>query len=674
MIQTKRVLNNLNQITLNNFLLSQGILEFTPVNNPLVSVILVLYNRAELTLSCLHSILHNSFKSLEVIIVDNNSSDCTKELLAKVQGVKFIFNDENRHFIAAANQASAIAQGEYLLFLNNDAQILGDSINQAVKTLNDQPDIGAVGGKIILPDGSLQEAGSIIWQDGSCLGYGRGDDPELPQYMFQREVDYCSGAFLLTPRKLFKELGGFDDIYQPAYYEETDYCVKLHQAGKKIIYDPQVAILHYEFASSENNEQAIDLQQRNQETFIEKHRDWLQSQYPPELSNILNASIRKEEKTRILFIDDRIPHPYLGSGYTRSSKILQIMNTMGCLITFYPTDLTYPETWQDAYQDIPRTIEIAKNWGLQKLEDFLRSRSDFYDLVFVSRPHNMNHLNYILGQENILKETKIIYDAEALYCLREFALHRLRGKPLTTAEQQAKIKEELQIATNSDLIISVSPAEQKKFLDHGYSAVEILGHSLMTVPTPNHFTKRQSILFVGAIYELESPNADSILWFSRKIFPLIQEKLGAEVNFLVVGNNTVTELNKKIAKLNNPGIKMLGRVDNLLQIYNRSRLFIAPTRFAAGIPHKIHESAAYGLPVITTSAIANQLEWQNEQELLTADQPQEFANQCIRLYQDEELWNKLRDNALKQIEKQCSPENFKNKLQKILTNCTKQIS
>ena len=666
--QIKKVLDNLNQITLNNFLLSDGVIEFTPVSDPLVTIILVLYNRAELTLSCLHSILHNSFKSLEVIIVDNNSSDRTKELLNKVQGVKFIFNDTNRHFLLAANQASKVAQGEYLLFLNNDAQILGDSINQAVKTINEQPDMGAVGGKIILPDGTLQEAGSIIWQDGSCLGYGRGDNPELPQYMFKREVDYCSGAFLLTPRHLFKELGYFDDIYQPAYYEETDYCVKLHKAGKKIIYDPQVAILHYEFASSDNNEEAIDLQQKNQKTFIDQHRIWLHSQYTPDLDNILNASVRKGEEPRILFIDDRIPHPYLGSGYTRSSKMLQIIHNLECLITFFPTDLSYQENWQDTYQDIPRTIEIAKDWGLQKLEDFLRSRPNFYDLVFVSRPHNMKHLNYILAKENILNDTKIIYDAEALYCMREFALHRLRGKPLSKEEQQVKIKEELQIAANSDLIISVSAAEQQKFLDHGYSAVEILGHSLKTVPTPNSFAKRQSILFVGAIYEIESPNADSILWFSRKIFPLIQEELGAEINFLVVGNNTVTELNKKIAKLNNPGIKMLGRVDNLLQIYNRSRLFIAPTRFAAGIPHKIHEAAAYGLPVVTTPAIADQLQWQNEQELLTAKKPEEFAKQCIRLYREEELWYKLRDNALKQVETQCSPEYFQTKLQKILFN------
>ena len=75
----------------------------------------------------------------------------------------------------------------------------------------------------------------------------------------------------------------------------------------------------------------------------------------------MNASIRKREQPRILFIDDRIPHPYLGSGYTRSSKMLGIMNDLECLVTFYPTDLGYQENWQDTYQDIPRTIEIAKD-------------------------------------------------------------------------------------------------------------------------------------------------------------------------------------------------------------------------------------------------------------------------------------------------------------------------
>ena len=289
----KKILDNLNRITLNNFLFSDGIIEFKPVSKPLVSIVLVLHNRAEVTLSCLYSILHNSFKSLEIIIVDNGSSDNTKELLAKVQGVECIFNDDNRHFLLAANQASALAKGEYLLFLNQESQILGDSITQAVKTISEQSDIGAVGGKIILPDGTLQEAGSIIWQDGSYIAYGRGDNPELPPYMFQREVDYCSSNFLLTSRKLFTELGCFDEIYQPSYYEDIDYCVKLHKSGNKIIYDPLVAILHYGFTSLNNNEQVIKLQQKNQEIFIEQHHSWLQSQYTYDLSNILNASVRK---------------------------------------------------------------------------------------------------------------------------------------------------------------------------------------------------------------------------------------------------------------------------------------------------------------------------------------------------------------------------------------------
>lgn len=664
--QAKQTIDNLSQIVLNNFLVSQSILEFPEAAEPIVSIILVLYNRAELTLSCLHSLLHQNFTDYELIIVDNNSSDRTRELLEKINHAQIILNQENKHFLIASNQASQIAKGKYLLFLNNDAQILGDSINAAVQTISSNEQIGAVGGKIILPDGTLQEAGSIIWQDGSCLGYGRGDKPEASQYMFQREVDYCSGAFLLTPRELFSQLGSFDLAYQPAYYEETDYCVKIHKAGKKIIYDPNVTILHYEFASSEQSDRAIALQIKNQETFITQHQDWLQYQYTPDVKHILLASSRKNSGKRILFIDDRIPHPYLGSGYTRGHKMLQIM-AESHQVTFYPTDLSYQETWQETYQDLPQNIEMNIGWGLQKLEDFLQIRSNYYDMIFVSRPHNMNHLNYILERNNLLTKSQIIYDAEALYCLRDFAYQELQGQPLSSEAKQQAIAKELELASKSNLIISVSSTEQEKFLEYGYQRVEVLGHSLDVTSTPNLFEERQDILFVGAVYELQSPNADSILWFSQEIFPLIQQRLEQKINFLLVGNNRVIELREKIAKLNNPQIKILGKVDNLYDLYNNSRIFIAPTRFAAGIPHKVHEASAYGLPVVTTSAIANQLQWQHETDLLVADQAQDFADQCLRLYQYVNLWQTIRDNAIKQIEKQCSPKYFKNKLHEILT-------
>lgn len=664
--QAKKSLEQLSQNVLNDFLEADTKLKFPELNRPLVSIILVLFNRAELTLMCLQSLLEQPFHNFEVIIVDNNSSDRTAELLKQVEGAQIIHNPTNQHFLLGANQASHFATGTYLLFLNNDAQLLGNSLQAAVETLSSEPDIGAVGGKIILPNGALQEAGSIIWQDGSCVGYGRGDNPDAFAYQFQREVDYCSGAFLLTPRDLFKQLDCFDLSYQPAYYEETDYCVRLQRLGKKIIYDPRVSILHYEFASSTHNQEAIALQTQHQQIFCDRHQDWLANQYSASQNNLFVASDRRSHGKKILFIEDRIPHPYLGSGYTRAHCILQTMVQLGHQVSFYPTELSYQENWQAAYQDLSAKIEIIQGWGLQKLADFLQSRPDYYDLIFVSRPHNMNHLNYLQEKEQVEITAPIIYDAEALYCLREFAYQELQGQELSPIEKEQAIAQELKLAKISSKIVAVSAAEQTQFRQYGYQQVEVLGHSLTLQPTPKNFQQRQNMLFVGSIYDLKSPNADSLLWFTQEIFPLIQAELDQEICLLIAGNNQVTELTSRIEQLHNPQIKLLGKVDNLFDLYNNSRLFIAPTRYSAGIPHKVHEASSYGLPVVTTSAIAEQLNWQAGTDLLTANEAKIFAQQCSRLYQESELWQKLRKNSLQKIKEQCSPQSFQEKLTKIL--------
>jgi len=103
---------------------------------------------------------------------------------------------------------------------------------------------------LIWPNGQLQEAGSIIWNDGSALGYGRGDDPLKPEYSYLREVDYCSGACLLVRTDLFKKIDGFDERYIPAYYEDSDLCLGIQNLGYKIVYQPDVTIYHHEFTSS----------------------------------------------------------------------------------------------------------------------------------------------------------------------------------------------------------------------------------------------------------------------------------------------------------------------------------------------------------------------------------------------------------------------------------------
>jgi glycosyltransferase involved in cell wall biosynthesis len=208
----------------------------------------------------------------------------------------------------------------------------------------------------------------------------------------------------------------------------------------------------------------------------------------------------------------------------------------------------------------------------------------------------------------------------------------------------------------------VSDQESREFSRHGSGHVSVLGHTLRAVPTPNGFAARKDLLFVGAIHEHKSPNADSVLWFSRKILPRVQKLLGYNISLSIAGVMPA----KFEAGLDRAWIEVKGVVKDLSALYNQRRIFIAPTRFSSGIPHKIHEAAAYGVPVVATSLVGRQLGWTGGHELLLADDEDAFAQACARLYRDPDLWNRLRENALSRIARECSPELFTQQLRTIL--------
>ena len=222
------------------------------------------------------------------------------------------------------------------------------------------------------------------------------------------------------------------------------------------------------------------------------------------------------------------------------------------------------------------------------------------------------------------------------------------------------------LCKDADRILAVSEKDAAKFKAAGCSNVSVLGHVLETKPTPKAFLERKDFLFVGAIYEIDSPNADSVLWFSKEVFPRIQTALGANVRLIVAGTNTVDELNQQVAQIGNDSIEMLGRVDDLTDLYNSARVFIVPTRFAAGIPHKAHEAAARGIPMVTTSLIQEQLGWAAQTHLLTADTAEDFAKACVSLYSDQALWTDIRLNSIDQVKYDCSAASFNGTIKKAL--------
>lgn len=643
------------QAMLHDFLGAGGRITLPSSPNPHLSVVIVLYNQAELTLACLQSLAEHLPDESEVILIDNASTDATDALLQRVDGAVVIRNDHNLHFLRACNQARDLVKGEYLLLLNNDAQILPGSVEMAISILAENSHAGAVGGRIINLDGALQEAGSVIWQDGSCLGYGRGEHPDRPEYRFRRPVDYCSGAFLLTRTTLFQEMGGFDEAFAPAYYEETDYCVRLWENGYQVLYDPDVALYHFEFGSG-GSAHANTLMKRNQCVFVRRHTAYLQARYPADPKNILLARSHSP-KLRILYVDDRIPRPRYGSGFPRACRIVHELSKLG-LVTIYCTNHAY-ESWEEIYVDIPKEIEVMRGWDASELRSFLQERADYYDILWVSRPHNMAHILRLQKASLISANTRIIYDAEALISFREQERAILQNDKATIT-----VKEEMRLAAAADLVLAVSTAEAGQFQSGGVAQCSVLGHCLQMAPTPASFTERSGFLFVGALPGLDSPNADSLLWFSKTVWPIIQQALGGAARLDVVGYTPDPEL---FAGHLAEGIRLVGTVPDLAPWYNTSRVVVIPTRFAAGIPIKAHDAAAHGVPLVASVLIATQLGWKDEHELLQASlEASAFAAACLRLYREEALWNTLRRNALQAVTRDTDAARFRTTIENAL--------
>jgi GT2 family glycosyltransferase len=260
-----------------------------PADFPSVSIVIPVYNHAATTAACLTSLvetLPDSFRG-EIIVVDDASSDDTPALLdgwkARDARLRFLRNDLNQGFLETARRGAAVAQGEILLFLNNDTVLLPDWLPPLLRVFRDFPQAGAVGGKLLFADGALQEAGGMVFCDGSAANFGRGDhDVDAPQYNVVREVDYCSGALLATRRALFEQIGGFDDRYRPAYYEDADYCFAVRQRGFRVYYQPECAVVHLEGASSgtDLSRGVKQYQVLNQAKFAEKWSGALSRQAP----------------------------------------------------------------------------------------------------------------------------------------------------------------------------------------------------------------------------------------------------------------------------------------------------------------------------------------------------------------------------------------------------------
>ncbi len=606
-------------------------LEIGGTQDPEVSILLVLHNAAALTAQCLESIpVGAEGVTYEVLIFDNASADQTPELLKRVVGARVEASAKNIGFLLATNRLAAQARGRALLLLNNDTILFPGVIAAALERLDSAPDIGVVGGRVLGSDGWIQEAGSFVRADGTTDGYGKGLPFDAGEVSYPREVDYVSGAFLLTKRSLFAEVGGFDEDFAPCYYEDIDYCFRLRQRGFRSVYEPAALLVHLGQGSLGQQWHVNRFLQANRPKFSDRHAAAL-AQAPDPGETVVAA--REKYRGRILFIDDHLPDPLLGSGFPRAKAILEGLRGLGWWVTHVRTtgrseDRMIIGDWGTEY------VRLA---GLAGLEAFLEGRPGFFDVIVVSRLHNLENLLARRPQGGVLAALPLIYDAEAIFSDRTVSKAELDG--LLFDQRQDAFRErarELDLAARADEVWSVSPRDAEVLRESG-CVVRTVGHAPRLAAELGGPTGREGILFVGRLLEHQSPNVDGVSWFCQHVLPLVDQELGHVVPVTIVGALAAG------LSLGPRPLQLLGTVGDLEELYQSHRLFIAPCRFGAGISIKSIDAVAAGLPIVATSLILQQLGWTPEVEALgaAADDPASFGREVCRLYRDDRLWRRI---------------------------------
>jgi O-antigen biosynthesis protein len=224
--------------------------------------------------------------------------------------VRVLTNAANTGFVGSCNRGAAAARGRWILFLNNDTEPKPGWLEPLIALGESSPDVGAVGSKLVFGDGTLQEAGGIVFRDGSGWNFGRGDAPGRPSYRDPCEVDYISGAALMVRRDLFERLGGLDPRFAPGYYEDTDLCFGVRSLGHKVLFCPESVVVHFEGITSgtDTGSGMKRYQVLNRSKFISKWRGQLARHEPnPDVSGRRPVTADRARRLAAALVDRTSP-------------------------------------------------------------------------------------------------------------------------------------------------------------------------------------------------------------------------------------------------------------------------------------------------------------------------------------------------------------------------------
>ena len=599
------------------------VLPFPESDQPKVSIVIPVYNEWVITHRCLWSILQYTEGEYEIIIADDCSTDETANIANYVTGVTVVRQEENQRFLKNCNRAAEKARGDFLLLLNNDTTVTEGWLAPLLK-LFDNSHVGIVGPKLLFPDGKLQEAGGIIWDDASGWNYGRADDPSRPQYNYVREADYVSGAALMIRRSLWQELDGFDEAFVPAYYEDTDLCFSVRAAGYKVLYQPASAVVHYEGMTNGTDIGGGQKQYQvvNQQRFLEKWQNELAHFHYPNAAQVSRARDRSRDKRSVLIIDHYVPHYDKDAGSRSTWMYIELMLDMGWRVQLIGANFFPHQPYTEKLQQMGVEVLVGEHMA-RNLDRWLADNLTDIDQIFLHRPHIAEQfLPHLKKVKSCPPITFIGHDLHFLRTQREF---EITGEEKLQKEADTWRRRELAVIEAVDRTFYFSDVEVAELTALSPLAdVRTLPlYVLEPVELARTQTPTSELLFVAGFNH--PPNIDAAVWFVETVLPSLRDNIPG-LRLHIAGSNP----SQVVLDLASDCVTVHGYVsdEELISLYGRTACAVVPLRFGAGVKGKVLEAIRYGVPLVTTSIGAEGIPDALE-VMRVADDPQGFAQAVL---------------------------------------------
>lgn len=638
-----------------------GPIEFEEVAAPDVSIVIPLYDHAELTEAALWSILENTDNaSYEVILVDDSEDPPTKELLERVSGATVITNESNVGYRRSIHRGAEAARGRWLVLCNNDIEVQPGWLAALLDCGDSAADIAVVTPKYLYPNGSLAEAGGIIWRDGTGANYGRGDDPASCHYEYRREADYGSAAALMVRADFWAEAGGFDERFDPMYYEDTDLCFEARARGLRVMYEPRSHVVHVEGATAGVDESSSHKrhQLQNRPKFVEKWHSVLASHHlENDLANLwLAANLRREP--RVLVVDHRVPTWDRDSGGLRMRGVLQELVGLGCQVALIPDNGMPMQPYTRELQRMG--VEVC--YGTDPRLELSRMGPGL-SLVILSRAQVARR--WMEAVREHAPAARVVFDTVDLHWLREARQAAVASEassdgrslpPKVTAMREL----ELALIRRADATLVVTEDEKAHVLaDVPESIVRVVPNVHEPRETVPPLEGRSGLVFVGGFEH--PPNLDGALTLVNEVMPLVWREI-PDVPVKIVGGDAPAA----VRALASERVEVPGWVPDLDSVLDSARALVAPLTFGAGLKGKVTQALAHGLPVVTTPIGAEGLDAADGEHMLIGETPGQLAERVVRVLRDDELWRDLSVAGRRLVHERCSPEVIREQLRLLL--------